>query len=231
MAAHRVPDPADAVAPAVANNAAWCDLVCRTLDLPTRWTADAWTAPRRTPDGYPDAVTLRPQAEAGPLLAAVDRSPGCSVKDSFARLDLAPEGFAVLFEATWLQRPAADPGQRLALDWRAARTAAELASWAEGHDLDVFVPGLLGADGLTFFSAPRTGAGFAAYRTGDVVGVSNAVPGQAAPALVWTDLVTLIARTHPGLPVVGYESGPDLEAARAAGFAGTGGLRVWRRPG
>ena len=46
--------------PAAANNAAWCDFVCRRHGLEPVFTADAWTCPTRTPDLHPDAVTLVP---------------------------------------------------------------------------------------------------------------------------------------------------------------------------
>ena len=50
----------DRILAAVANNAAWCDLVCRCAGLPTDLGPDLWSTPRRSPDAYPDAVTLRP---------------------------------------------------------------------------------------------------------------------------------------------------------------------------
>ena len=34
----------DPVVDAATCNASWCDAVCRTLALPTRWGDDAWTA-------------------------------------------------------------------------------------------------------------------------------------------------------------------------------------------
>ena len=80
---------------AVAENAAWCALVCGGQFGPRAWTSRA-----RTPEFYPDAVTLTPDATAADVLPFVDGSAGCSVKDSFATLELP--GFSLLFEATWL---------------------------------------------------------------------------------------------------------------------------------
>jgi hypothetical protein len=60
------------------NNASWCDAVCRALGLPTRWAADAWTVAERSPAGYPDAVTLSREAEAGAVLKRVEDGHGCS---------------------------------------------------------------------------------------------------------------------------------------------------------
>lgn len=87
---------------AAANNAEWCDLVCRTYGAQTRFDEDAWTSRTRTPPGYPDAVTLVPHPSAPDLLARIDTSAGCSIKDSFASMDMTTYGFRVLFDAQWI---------------------------------------------------------------------------------------------------------------------------------
>ena len=84
---------------AVANNADWCGLVCRAHGIATRIETGFWVAAERSPELYLDAVTLSPGVEVGEVLEAVDDGPGCSVKDSFADLDLGPYGFEELFEA------------------------------------------------------------------------------------------------------------------------------------
>ena len=94
------------LAQAVRNNAYWCDHVCREQGLETAWLPSAWVARRRTPPFYPDAVTLVRDVDPQALLATVDAGPGCSVKDSFADLDLLPYGFRVLFEAQWIYQSA-----------------------------------------------------------------------------------------------------------------------------
>jgi hypothetical protein len=66
---------------------------------------------RRSPSLYPDAVTLREHASAHDLLPRIDSSPGCSVKDSFASVDLSADGFRLLFEAEWID-PSAHPDSR-----------------------------------------------------------------------------------------------------------------------
>lgn len=224
---------------AVLNNAAWCDAVCRAHGLPGVSTADAWTSPRRTPPLYPDAVTLTPDGvSAAALVAAIDTgSPGCSVKDSFASLDLGPEGFEVLFEAQWIHRPAgpaplpAGPSPQ----WSEVAGADGLAEWeaawsGEGKASGLFRPELL--TGEAVFLAGRTGgrivAGAVANRSGSVVGVSNLFAHQdTAVAATWAGTLAAVAARWPGLPVVGYESGDDLDAALRAGFTALGPLRVW----
>src|SRR5437763_16782921 len=114
----------DPVADAAANNAAWCDAVCRAHGLPTAWSASAWTVGRRSPEGYPDAVTLSTSARPAGVLNGIHTGSGCSIKDSFAGLDLAPQGFRVLFEAPWIHRPAGDPNLTPILDWHEVRTPA-----------------------------------------------------------------------------------------------------------
>jgi hypothetical protein len=220
---------ADHAAVAAAANASWCDVVCRSLGFRTHWQADAWTAAERTPDGYPDAVTLSRGADPVALLTRVDGGSGCSVKDSFADLDLAPLGFSVLFEATWIRRPAYDVAMPVALDWHEVHSPAELRDWSQGHDLDVFVPALLEVDGLGFFQEARANAGFALHRTRDVVGVSNTIADPADLTTVWSDTVAIAGQLFPGRDLVGYEIGADLEAALTVGFVQTGPLRVWIR--
>ena len=220
----------DPVVAAAVCNASWCDAVCRTLALQTRWGDDAWTVARRSPDGYPDAVTLSPGAKADAVLGRVEGGAGCSVKDSFAVLDLEPWGFRVLFEATWIRRSAAEAVKPATLDWREARTPAELEEWSHGHDLNVFGSQLLNFEDLRFFyTGPGAGAGFALNPAGGVVGVSNVVAGGADPVVVWSDLNALAAESYPGLDLVGYELGEDLDTAMAVGFAEVGPLRVWMR--
>ena len=219
------------VVEAAAANASWCDAVCRALGLPTRWASDAWTVTERSPGGYPDAVTLSPEADIAAVLERVEDGPGCSVKDSFAVLDLEPSGFHVLFEATWIRRAAPTAaGSVTRLDWHGVQTPADLAQWSEAHGLDVVVPALLNSDDFRFYgTGSAAGAGFALSRGGGVVAGSHVFAGSADLVTVWSDLIVVGGLTYPGLDLVGYELGADLQAALVAGFAGIGPLRVWMR--
>jgi hypothetical protein len=203
---------------------------------------DAWTSGRRTPPLYPDAVTLDRGAAADRLLAGVDTaSPGCSVKDSFAVLDLAPAGFGLLFEAQWIHRPAGEPegrgaGPGAALEWSAVTTAEGLAAWEAAWDeaTGLFGPALLRED-IAFFAGRRDGrivAGAAANAAGGAVGLSNLFARDPADTdAAWAGAVAAVAARWPELPVVGYESGDDLDAAVRAGFTPLGPLRVWLHTG
>ena len=207
---------------AVRNNALWCDAVCRAHGLGTTFTDDVWSALRRSPPYYPDAVTLTPAATADEVLRGIDTSSGCSVKDSFASLDLSGHGFHVLFDAEWfrLDEPPADAAGPA---WTVVRDPAGFARWEVG---EVFRPALLDEPGVTFLHGPD--GAVIANRTGAVVGLSNLVV-RGDPDRAWAAAVRAVAAHHPGLPIVGYDSGDDLAAARRAGFTTTGPLRVWMK--
>ncbi|MGW7082994.1 hypothetical protein ACWGH2_05785 [Streptomyces sp. NPDC054871] len=222
---------------AARNNAEWCDAVCRAHGLAGEFGAGAWSSARRTPPLYPDAVSLTPEVSAADLVARVDTaSPGCSVKDSFACLDLEPMGFEVLFEAQWIHREA---GTHAAahLGWEPLRSAESLPAWEtawnDGEEsTGLFRPGLL-SDDTTFLAAYAEGrivAGAVASRGASVVGVSNLFT-SADEESAWAGCLTEIARLWPGLPVVGYESGESLDAAVSQGFKPIGPLRVWLHTG
>jgi hypothetical protein len=207
---------------AVRNNADWCAAVLRSHGLGYTFEPRVWRSAGPTPPYYPEAITLRPGATVADVL------PAKAVKDSFASLDLAPHGYTELFAAEWIHRPATPASG----DAERVTTAGDLAEWQQawhGHDdepPDVFRPALL-ADRSVSIMAVREGdtliGGFALNRTGAVAGVSNlfAVDPAGLPR-VW-------AATASGVPLVGYESGADLDHARAAGFRTVGPLRVWLR--
>lgn len=219
---------------AARNNAEWCAALCRAHGITGETGPYAWTSPRRTPPLYPDAVTLAPDASPREIVGRIDASPGASVKDSFATLDLTDEGFEVLFGAEWIHRAApeaADPG------WEQVRTEGELARWEDawaGGEGDGLFPAALLADEDQLFLAARDAdgeivAGAIATRGESVAGISNLFAADGDLDTAWAGCLASLARHWPGLPVVGYESGDDLAAAVRAGFTPVGGLRIWLR--
>ncbi|MZF90028.1 hypothetical protein GTY56_34415 [Streptomyces sp. SID5643] len=219
---------------AARDNAEWCAVMARAHGVASAFGDEAWAAARRTPVYYPDAVTLEPGADPEALVARIDTvSPGASVKDSFADLDLTGAGFRVLFEAEWIHRPAGVPVAAPDLAWDAVRDPDALREWARawddgGGNTDLFRPGLLGA-AETFVLAGRSAdgrvaVGAVAGRSGDVVGVSNVF---GPPHVAWPLVLHAVGRLFPALPVVGYEQGDDLTAALRHGFEAVGPLRVW----
>lgn len=218
---------------AAADNARWCDLVCRGAGLPTATDDTHWWSAGRTPSGYPDAVTLRPGVPAATVLHGIDTGPGASVKDSFADVDLSAAGFEVLFDATWLGWDLMGPAARSThLTWsrasgrEAADVTPELAPGTPGaramvgRDDDGTVAATLVLTGV-----PDDGAWSAAL---GAVGAVHVVTHHGDPRTVWRDLPRVVAREVPDArSVVGYERGPDLDAALTSGFTPLGPLRVW----
>src|ERR1041384_6133598 len=93
----------------------------------------------------------------------------------------------------------------------------ELRARAAGHGGgDVFVPQLL-ADPRVAIRAGHAGGALVSGAIGSlgasVVGVSNVFTSAADLVKLWRDVPRAIAYRFPGLPLVGYEAGADLEAA------------------
>jgi len=219
---------------AAGDNARWCDRVCRAHRVPTTRTRDVWAALRRPPARYPDAVTLRRGVPSADVLALVDDTPDCSVKDSFCDLDLTPSGFEVLFDARWIS--AQPPTTRApATGWSLVGTEQELRAWAAAAGTGgTFGPELLADPAVGFLVARRDGAvvaGAIAHRGGPVVGVSNVFSTTMEPDAAWAGIVATVGASHPGLALVGYERAADLPPALRAGFTEAGALRVWVRSG
>ncbi|KUH35721.1 MULTISPECIES: hypothetical protein [Streptomyces] len=208
---------------AALDNARWCAAVCRAHDLPPGTFGDrAWTSARRTPPLYPDAVTLRADATPEDVLGGVDRtSPGCSVKDGFAALDLAPHGFRVLFEARWIHRAAGPPPTAPPTPWEPVRTAGALAAWERawsgGSTPGPFRPALLADPGVTVLAgrAPDgriTSGAVLSHGTGSGSG-AGAGPGTGTGTAQATRAGTGTAE-DTGTGVVGVSNlfGPAAEA-------------------
>ncbi|MEU1310554.1 hypothetical protein ABZ419_16885 [Streptomyces cinnamoneus] len=225
-------------AAAARNNADWCASVCRSHGIPNTFGETAWHSARRTPPYYPDAVTVHPDAAPADFLPRIDTAtPGCSVKDSFATLDLTADGFVELFTAQWIHRPAGTPTRATpALRAEPVTTAAQLHAWQtawHGGDgsPDVFRPALLDDPSVLVLALHRGEdlcGGVVLNRGSGVVGVSNLFTTEDSdPAAAWSSAITAATAHFPGLPLVGYEHGDDLMHALAAGFSVLGPLRVW----
>ena len=231
--------PADLMRAAARNNAEWCDRVCRLHGQAGTYHDGGWTVPRRSPPLYPDAITLDPAATIDAILAAIDTSPGCSLKDSFACLDLASEGFHVLFEAQWICRDtnAASPEAPTGMRWERVRAPAVLRQWERAwnqYDVEIpaglFHPSLLDEDAVIVMAGYRDEAivaGAISNRSTTVASVTNVFSAIGDLDAAWRASLAALATLVGALPLVGYERGVDLEVARRYGFAPLGPLRVW----
>jgi len=223
------PDPLEL---AVRENATWCDLVCRSHRLRPDPDARVWSSDRRTPSRYPDAVTLDPTVSEFDVLGRIHDAPGASVKDSFAALDLGPDGYRVLFDAAWFARPPGPtpPGAGDAFERITDKFTFGAWRYAWGGPDDVLLPGLLRTSAVTILGArtpdERYDRGGILHRTSiggtQVVGLSNTFGAVAD--------VALAAAAHaPDAWLVGYDSAEVVAGLEGDGFEACGPLRVWVR--
>ena len=131
---------------AVINNARWCDAVCRSHGYPGEFTGRLWISARHALPFYPNAITLSPDVTAAEATAGQDPARPFGVKDSFARLDLGPQGLTPLFEAEWIVLPALPDGKDLS--WDTVTDPGGLATWeaawaGDGEVTGLFRPSLL----------------------------------------------------------------------------------------
>jgi hypothetical protein len=220
---------------AARNNAEWCDAFCRTHGIAGRFRSDFWSSPVRTPPLYPDAVTLRPEVSAERLLAGIDTSEGCSVKDSFADLDLASAGFRPMFQAEWLHREPPDSRAAHGRGWSRVTTERQLGEWestwaASPAAAGFFRPALLAIETIAVlarYAGERIIAGAIANRSEAVIGLSNVFATGGDSASAWSGGAEAAEALWGAMPVVGYDSDASLDSARRAGFETIGELVVW----
>lgn len=223
---------------AARNNAEWCDIVCRTHGVIGRFHRHFWASPRRTPPLYPDAVTLDAEAKGEQILRNVDtETPGCSVKDSFATLDLSFAGFEVLFEGEWIRRAPerTRPSPGSGIRWRRVHDADVLLAWEASWSgnlaaMQLFKPALLNRPSVMMLGGYLRGrivAGAILNRSPAAIGVSNLFTTQGDHGDAWAGCLAAVAEAFPMLPIIGYETGDAIDAAHKYGFRAIGHLRVW----
>jgi hypothetical protein len=228
---------------AARNNALWCDAVARAHGVEATLDDTAWTAQTRTPPYYPDAVTLSPDVEEHDLLARVDDSDGCSIKDSWARLDLSPEDFArlVVGEWVWLDptTPLTVPESTTPRSWERVTTAGEMSTWVQAWSSDpeavaILRPSLLDEPGVHVLAGRDTDdpaapvvAGAIVNVTGEVAGLGNIFARDGDEHRAWREAAAAAREVAAGIPLVGWEAGASVDAAVAAGCERLGPLTVW----
>ena len=227
---------------AVLNNVRWYEAMFAAHGLASETDALVWRSHETPPPFHSNLVVLSPtttQADIEGYAAEIESSPrptGWSLKDSYARFDLAARGFSMLFQAEWIWR---DPSLAVAapssarLSWVKVITPLSFAEWEQAWSGDTrneaeeprnrqFPVSLLGSPDHTFFAGLLDGrivAGGIANRSPGVVGLSNAFSPPEFLEETWAALVTALSVAFPATPVVGFERGTDLSIAKSAGFA------------
>lgn len=238
---------------AILNNICWYQAMFAAHGLASQTDGLVWCSHETPPPFHSNLVVRSPaatQADIERHAADIEQHPrptGWSLKDSHACLDLSALGFSMLFQAEWIWREpsapvVAPPGSRLS--WARMTTPAHLAAWerawsgdtrneTEDHHPTQFPISLLSSPDHAFFAGLLDGrivAGGIANRSPGAVGLSNVFAPPEFLDETWAALVEALSAAFPGTPIVGYERNADLEAAKGAGFATAGSLRVWCRP-
>ena len=226
---------------AALNNAEWCAAVWRSHGLPIEQTLGLWFCDRKTPQFYPNAITVDLAADARPqekfIADVLNSHPSfdVSVKDSFASLDLRPFGMAPLFDARWLVRPAQveDEGaDDSTLQWRRIDDESQLAAWeaawrgADQRGARIFrQPLLLDPRAIVlggFGEGDKILAGGIAYDAAGALGITNIFGSRR-------QFIRALSLMHPERSMVCYEAGDKIQSAVRLGFQVLGSLRVWAR--
>ena len=231
---------------AVFNNAQWCNAVCRAHGSAGEFRESIWLHPGKVPPFYPNLITLDAKSADTQLavlqaMAADGLPSGWAVKDSFAALDLEPQGFLNVAEAQWICRTGlSSPEFDLSgLTSDLVKTSEELIEWESAWrgvpkeqviESVIFPPALLDDQNIVFIRVHKEGqliAGAIANQTDQVVGLSNLFAAEESQASYWAIIVSAIEEQFPSLPIVGYEADDELEIAQSLGFETLGPLRVW----
>jgi hypothetical protein len=164
---------------------------------------------------------------------------GWGVKDSFAALDLASEGFQELLTGEWICWPKSSdiPDAHIpGISWRKIEKPAELTAWENawrGNSQErssIFLPRLLQEQRIVFIAAFQENkilAGCIANRSEHAVGISNIFLSGETPREFHAGCVAEVFRRSGGLSLIGWERGDDLVAMRSLGFESVGRLKVW----
>ena len=230
---------------AIANNAFWCDLVCGLHGGQGLFGEGFWSNPGPSPRGYPNLITLSPGDAEGQIARIAqldgDLDAGWGVKDSFAALDLAPQGFELAIDGRWVGwNPGpwpADPE----VEWLRIASDDGLAAWevawrglGAAARRRIFLDDLLSAEGVAVFAGVKAGrivAGCIANRAAGAVGLSNLFVIDDQLARLRRGCLGLVSDFGAGLPVVGWEPVDDMADPSQPAHQILGSLRVWSRKG
>ncbi|MGP4081463.1 hypothetical protein ACTWQL_16275 [Pseudalkalibacillus sp. R45] len=153
-----------------------------------------------------------------------------SIKDSFANLELQPEGFKRLFQAEWIYHPPVPTPKPVDASWRVIEKEEDFKKWISAHGSEQVIKHTLieRNDVKIFIHENNDGiSGFIANLGAGTVGISNVFSNGNTEGDLWSDIVHVVSTVFSDLPMVGYENGDDLTDARSCGWVPLGPLNVW----
>lgn len=225
---------------AAQNNAAWCELVCKTHGKPGEFLENVWINRHEVPTFYPNAVTTKPLSHetVSDIIEALKEIPleSYAVKDSFNKLPADNMGYQMLFEADWITFSPSELIHVSPLDsWTIIKDEQELKNWEyawnnnQPIDNRIFLPSILSEKGVFFLAKYKDGqivAGGITNIAHDVIGLSNVFSNDSQNNSVWNETSSFIKEHIANLPIVGYERDEALARAIEAGYKTIGRLKV-----
>jgi len=210
----------------------WYDDVFALHGVATAVQDGLWTALGPPPAWHSAVKTVEPDVDVDAVLRAMEPHEHGSVADSFGALDLAPHGFDLLIDATWVHRPAATGSGGLPPGWSVVTEPGLLGDWNEHNETTaVLLPPLLAHPHFTFLARHEDDlltAGAVLHAAGPAALVSNcwSIPGRD---LDLREVVACLDALHPGVPAIYYAWDEELAILRGLGFDPVGPQRVWIR--
>ncbi len=223
------------------NNADWHEAMFSARQIPSNRNKHHWQSLSPPPAYHSNLVILDSGDNRHHLktIRAIDQVLDFewSLKDSFSRLELEKEGFAVLFAARWIWREpiaAATPD-----NWKALRQTKDLHKFVKAwrgtspHSAGNHFPdAMLHNTAVTFHARSINGeitAGCVSNRSKNATGFSNFFVVNESVASMFAEATQAVQAHCPDVPVVGYERGGELQAAIECGFQAVGPLRIWQK--
>lgn len=222
-----------------ANNADLYALVFEAQELRFDRYVYAFVARDQPPPYYSNLTVLSPD-HSGDVLDTLAQLSACfdgkiGFKDSFCQINVAQNGFDLLFKASWIWRDAA-PAQ-MPRGWDVVQNEAELSDWEDAWkacgsptSVHMFRPDLLTRSDIAFLGKRDAKGDFSCgaivNTSAHCAGLSNVFAVEPS-AHAFAEASAAAGAVFPELPLVGYEAGDPLAHAIACGFEPVGELRIF----